>query len=253
MALRSEFIEENASQQNYIAKCRRLFSSKQGSNEATINLINDLIWNRDFCENVTINSSEFSGIDTFHTPQMLPTPQPRIRHARASKPGSGESGTNLNRRSSSSISNGPDPVIIEPTIRRRFYHNVWRVLKNTFEGFTGSPRISHQISVIENVPLNTVSNLVKMIFLPILLIVIALAMVPSIKELAKQTFYSIFYNAKVPDSRIPSLKRISVGISLIFEHLVKKMFPVVRLRWMNRKLFKRREKILAPIPPAVPS
>lgn len=252
MAVRSEFEDKSAFQQNYIAICRRrLFNWMPDSNEAAINLINDLIWNRDFCENVTTNRYEFSNVDIFHTPEMLQNPYLRIRHAGASRPGSGESGSNPNRRNSS-ISNDPGPVIIEPT-RRQFYHNFWSRLKNALGVFSGTTRISHQISVLESVPQNTVSNLVKMIFLPILLILIAVAMVPSIKELSRQTFYSIFYNSKLPDSRIASLKRISVGISLIFEHLVKKMFPVVRLRWMNRKLFKRREQILAPTPPAVPS
>lgn len=251
MAVRSEFEGKSAFERNYIAKCRRRLSSwMPDSNETSINLINDLIWNRDFCENVTTNRSEFSNVDVSHTPEMLQNPRPRIRHAGASKPGSGESGTNPNRRNSS-ISNDPGPIIIEP--RRRFYHNFWSMLKNAFGVFSGTTRVGHQISVLESVPQNTVSNLLKMIFLPILLIVIAVAMVPSIKELSKQTFNSIFYNAKLPDSRIASLKRISVGVSLIFEHMVKKMFPVVRLRWMNRKLFKRREQILAPMPPAVPT
>lgn len=228
MAQRPETPGKGSAQQNSIAKISELAPG-------TINLMSDLLWHRDFCEHVTANRSDLS-VQTEHTPPMQS--EPRIRHAGAPKAGSGESG-GLARR----------PRIPE---RRPFLQGAWQMLKNTVASLAGGGRVGNQISVLENVPQNSVSNLVKMVLLPILLIVIAVAMVPAIKEVANQTFYSIFYNAKLPDSRIATLKRISVGISLIFEHMVKKMFPVVRLRWMNRKLFKRRERILAPIPPVVP-
>lgn len=108
-----------------------------------------------------------------------------------------------------------------------------------------TPRIgTHQDFSLMSQPTNSVLSLMKMVLVPIILVAIAVLLVPHLQDIAKQTFNAIFYNCKLPESRAFDLKRVTVGIMLLFENVVKKLFPVVRLRWSNNKMFRRRNELV---------
>lgn len=141
---------------------------------------------------------------------------------------------------------------IQHTNRRRLFSSLLQNLRTVKDYFMNLGRDRRDV-LMQQVPENSISNLIKMILLPIILVIIAVTMVPMVERIAYQTFNAIFYNDKIPDDRNAMLKRVSVGITLIFDHVIKKLFPVVRLRWSNRKLFKRRVQVLPPVPqPVIP-
>ena len=107
------------------------------------------------------------------------------------------------------------------------------------------PRVeANQDIMVMAQPRNTILNLTKMVLVPIVLVGIAVMLVPHLQDVAKQTFNAIFYNCKLPESRGFEMKRITVGVMLLFDHVVKKLFPVIRLRWSNNKMFRRRNQML---------
>ncbi|XKL59005.1 hypothetical protein PGB90_000021 [Kerria lacca] len=140
----------------------------------------------------------------------------------------------------------PENIQFESNGRGRFHQRVWNFVKRVYTNITHF-QMNNQIVIQENVIQNSVSNLLKMIILPILLITIAIFLMPLFKEIANQTFYAVFFNEKLPENRVAVLKRISIGVTLIFEHMVKKIFPLIQLRWDNSKLFKRRRASVTPI------
>lgn len=153
-------------------------------------------------------------------------------------------------RSVSQISEYAPPP--RPSYHQRVFGSLIRNFRSVYDYLMNFGR-DRRDALMQQVPENSVSNLIKMILLPILLLVIVVMMVPLVENVTFQTFNAIFYNDRVPDDRGAMLKRISVGISLIFDHVIKKLFPVVRLRWANRKLFKRRVQVLPPAPqPIIP-
>lgn len=139
------------------------------------------------------------------------------------------------------------PVVVQHSYPRRVFGSLLQNLRNIYDFLMNFGHERGEI-MLHHVPENSISNIIKMIFLPVLLLVIVIMMLPLIESTAYETFNAIFYNDKVPENRNVALKKISVGTALVFDHVVKKIFPIVRLRWANRKLFKRRVQVLPPVP-----
>lgn len=203
-----------------------------------------LLWNRDSCQYVITNQNRIANTYNNFEPNSPLQNQSTM-----------ENPSTLVATSSPPASDGrqTEDANQEVTtfVASRWVRNLWTTLKGVYNTALqiGMERRS---MVLAPVPENSLTNLSKMILVPIMLAVIAVMMAPLLQELSRQTFYAIFYNCKLPENRSFELKRVAVGLSLIFEHVVRKMLPVVRLRWANSNQLRRRSQLAPPIPPTVP-
>lgn len=132
------------------------------------------------------------------------------------------------------------------TTSERWLGKLWSNIKTVYYGLQVHTRPS---MILAPLPQNTFLNIIRMILIPILLVVIVIMLTPLLQDITRQTLYAILYNCKLPDNRNFELKRVAVGVSLIFEHAVKKLFPLVRLRWASRNQFRRRAQVAPHVPP----
>lgn len=211
-------------------------------------LLCHLIFNRDLCEYVTTNRNR-------RTMNNVSASEPDVQPARGDRPRTPVCVRQTRQFSSpqSRPQRQPRPATTIADLPRsaaRIDQTVWQYLKSFYDFVTLGFRTDNQLAVIENAPDNSVSNLFKMILVPILLAFIAVMIIPLARDIGSQTFSAIFYNHKVSENRQANLKRVSIGASLVLNHMIRKIFPIVRLRWLNSNLFKRRaERGSVPIPP----